>query len=96
MKKFKIFIVVIASFAILFAGSSFAYYNTKIFGFDEDAVFFEKSDDGFVFLDQQVKYKDVDNALLTAGEYLPSSACTTVNRLNTGNMIFEKINKYLP
>ena len=45
LKKFKIFLVVLASFAILFAGSSLAFYNTKSFGFDEDAVFFQQNED---------------------------------------------------
>lgn len=82
MKKFKIFLVVLASFAILFAGSSLAYYNTKSFGFDEDAVFFQQNEDGIVFLDREIKYKDIDDALITAGKYLPPEPYSTVNKLN--------------
>lgn len=82
LKKFKIFLVVLASFAILFAGSSLAYYNTKSFGFDEDAVFFQQNEDGIVFLDREIKYKDIDNVLTEAGKYLPSKSYTTVNVLN--------------
>lgn len=96
MKRFKIFLVLLASFAILLTGSSLAYYNTKSFGFDEDAVFFRQNEDGIVFLDQEIKYKDIDNALTEAGKYLPSEAYTTVNALNNDNMIFDKINNYLP
>lgn len=95
LKKFKIFLVVLASFAILFAGSSVAYYNTKSFGFDEDTVFFQQNEDGIIFLDQEIKYKDIDNALTAAGGYLPSEAYTTVNRLNNENMVFDKLNNYL-
>lgn len=86
--------MVLTSFAILFAGSSLAYYNTKSFGFDEDAVFFQKNDDGIVFLDQEIKYKDIDNALTAAGKYLPSEAYTTVNKLNK-HLNFDKLYDYL-
>lgn len=94
MKKFKIFLVVLASFVILFAGSSIAYYNTKSFGFDEDAVFFQQNDDGIVFLDWEIKYKDIDNALTAAGEYMPDEAYTTVNMLND-NISLNKLYDYI-
>lgn len=77
MKKFKIFIVVLASFAILFVGSSVAYYNTKSFGFDEDAVFFQYNDDEIVFLDKKIKFKDIEYALDKADRYVPNKAYTT-------------------
>lgn len=96
LKKFKIFLVVLASFVILFAGSSIAYYNTKSFGFDEDAVFFQRNEDGIVFLDQEIKYKDIDNALTAVGGYLPGEAYTTVNVLNNDNIVFDKLYNYLP
>ena len=94
LKKFKIFLVVLASFAILFAGSSLAYYNTKIFGFDEDYVIFQQNEDGIVFLDWEIKYKDIDNVLTEAGKYLPSESYTTVNVLNN-NIDINKLYDYI-
>ncbi len=77
MKKFKIFLVMLTAFVILFAGSSVAYYNTKSFGFDEDAVFFQRNKDGFVFLDKEIKYKDIEYTIQQAEPYVPDEVCIT-------------------
>jgi len=77
LKKFKIFLVVLTACVIVFMGSSVAYYNTKSFGFDEDAVFYKRNKDGIVFLDREIKYEDIDMVLDTAGRYLPKEICTT-------------------
>lgn len=67
----------LSAFAIVFTGSSVAYYNTKSFGFDEDAVFYERNEDGIVFLDKEIKFKDIDMVLDEAGKYMPKEMCTT-------------------
>lgn len=83
MKKFKIFLVSLTAFAILFAGSSVAYYNTKSFGFDEDAIFFQRNEDGFIFLDEEIKYKDIENVIEKAEPYVPDKACVTKPNIET-------------
>lgn len=45
-------------------------------------MFFQQNEDGIVFLDREIKYKDIDNVLTEAGKYLPSESYTTVNVLN--------------
>lgn len=76
MRKFLIFLTVTFSALILFFGVSFAYYNTKSFGFDEDAVLFDINESSITYLDMKIYFKDIDEFYEKAGEYLPKEACT--------------------
>ena len=51
MKKHPIASMLIIAILIVATGTSVAYYNTKSFGFDEDAVIFQEEEDGFTLFD---------------------------------------------
>ena len=76
MKKHPIASIIIVSILIVFVGSSVAYYNTKSFGFDEDAVLFKQENDGFTLFDYKIYYEDVDYIYNEAKEYVPDEIYT--------------------
>ena len=76
MKKHPVACIILLSLLIVFVGSSVAYYNTKTFGFDEDAVIFKQEEDGFTFFDYKVYYKDVEYIYNEAKKYTPDDTYT--------------------
>lgn len=82
MKKHPIFSVLVICGLILGVGCSVAYYNTKTFGFDEDAVIFSQQDDGFTLFDYKVYYDDVNDFYEKTQRYLPDKAYATDPKLN--------------
>ena len=76
MKKHPVASIIILSLLIVFAGSSVAYYNTKSFGFDEDAVIFKQEKDGFTFFDYKIYYDDVEYIYNETKEYMPNNTYT--------------------
>lgn len=76
MRKFIIFSIMVFSVSVVAVGSSIAYYNTKSFGFDEDAVLFAMDDESVTYLDMKIYFEDIKNARKTAEKYLPKEACT--------------------
>ena len=58
MKKMLVTGIMMVFAAILFFGSSIAYYNTKSFGFDEDAIFYKRTENSIIFLDKEIKYEE--------------------------------------
>ena len=77
MKKHRVAAIVFIAILIVAAGASVAYYNTKSFGFDEDAVIFLQEEDGFTLFDYKVYYSDVEEFYDTTKEYLPDEAYST-------------------
>ena len=64
MKKHPVASIILVFVLIVSIGSSIAYYNTKSFGFDEDAVIFQQEEDGFTFFDYKIYYNDVEYVVL--------------------------------
>ena len=77
MKKHRVAAIVFIAILIVAAGASVAYYNTKSFGFDEDAVIFLQEEDGFTLFDYKVYYSDVEEFYDTTKEYMPNEAYST-------------------
>ena len=77
MKKHRVAAIVIIAILIVLAGSSVAYYNTKSFGFDEDAVIFLQEEDGFTLFDYKVYYSDVEEFYETSKKYMPDEVYST-------------------
>ena len=71
MKKHPVASIIIVFVLIVSIGSSIAYYNTKSFGFDEDAVIFQQEEDGFTFFDYKIYYNDVEYIYNETKEYIP-------------------------
>lgn len=82
MKKHPVFSIMVICTLIVAAGCSVAYYNTKTFGFDEDAVIFSQQEDGFTLFDYKVYYNDINDFCETAGNYLPDKAYATDHSLS--------------
>lgn len=57
-------------------GTSVAYYNTKSFGFDENAKIFSREKDKISFLDFEIYFEDVDDFFERAGKYVPENIAT--------------------
>lgn len=76
MKKHPVASVIIVSILIVAFGSSVAYYNTKSFGFDEDAVIFKQEDDGFTLFDYKINYDDIDYIYNETKKHVPSDSYT--------------------
>lgn len=69
--KRKLTAIFLCALITLTAGVSVAYYNTESFGFDENAKVISKDNEKITFLDFEIYYKDLDNFVSTAREYLP-------------------------
>lgn len=57
----KILAILCSCAIVLVIGTSVAYYNTKSFGFDENAKIFTSDKDKITFLDFEIYYKDINN-----------------------------------
>lgn len=69
--KGKMTAIFLCAAVVLLSGTAIAYYNTKSFGFDENAKIISKDDEKLSFLDFDIYYKDVDSFFVNAGKYLP-------------------------
>ena len=81
MKKHPVFLTLLLGFVILFAGSSVAYYNTKSYAFDEDAVLFSVDNEGISAFDYKIYYKDIENFYNTTSPYMPREAYSTAQHI---------------
>lgn len=77
MKKHPVAAILLIAVIIVAVGASVAYYNTKSFGFDEDAVIFLQEDDGFTLFDYKVYYSDVEDFYESTKEYMPDEMYST-------------------
>lgn len=77
MKKHPVFFMILLSLIIVTAGASVAYYNTKSFGFDEDAVIFQQNEDGIVIFDYPIYYDDVKEFYNESKRYIPDKTFLT-------------------
>lgn len=65
-------IALVLSFSIIFCGGiGVAYYNTRTFGFDEDAKLISKDNEKITVLDFDIYYNDIDNFIEKAKETMP-------------------------
>jgi cbb3-type cytochrome oxidase subunit 3 len=65
-------IAIALCFSIVFCcGISIAYYNTKTFGFDEDAKLISKDDDKISIMDYDIYYSDLERIMDKANEIIP-------------------------
>lgn len=76
MKKHPVAFMIIVSVLIVSVGASVAYYNTKSFGFDEDAVIFRQEEDGITLFDYKIYYDDVKHIYVETKEYIPDRSYT--------------------
>ncbi len=81
MKKHPFFFSFLIGAIILSAGVSVAYYNTKTFAFDEDAVLFSRDKQGFTVMDYRFEYeiirKDAKNFFDATNAVLPNEPFST-------------------
>lgn len=89
MKKHPVFITMLIALLILGSGVSVAYYNTKSFGFDEDAVLVKVEKDSITFLDFQIYFSDVKEIYNETEKYIPDEICTTNPHLIADYELFD-------
>lgn len=77
MKKHPVILTFIIGAVILTAGVSAAYYNTKSFSSEEDAVLFSRSQDGITVFDYKIYYSDIEKTYNSAKRYVPAEAYST-------------------
>ncbi|MCM1286348.1 MAG: hypothetical protein NC213_08965 [Acetobacter sp.] len=61
--KRKIVLIILTATIIFFAGTSIAYYNTKTFGFDENAKVISRDDEKIVIMDYEINLKNFDKSI---------------------------------
>lgn len=81
MKKHPVFITLFVALVILGFGVSAAYYNTKSFAFDEEAVLFSRDNEGITVLDYKIYYEDIEEMYDETKGYLPEEAYSTAPHL---------------
>ncbi|MCH5320168.1 MAG: hypothetical protein J1E36_00295 [Eubacterium sp.] len=74
--KIKITVILLCAVIILGAGMSVAYYNTKSFGFDENAKVVHYDDEKISFMDFDIYYKDVTGFIDRVSEIIPEKSRT--------------------
>lgn len=67
----KIAAILICAAIVLTGAISVAYYNTKTFGFDENAEIVSKDNEKISFLDYNIYYKDIDYFFSEAAKIFP-------------------------
>ncbi|MCH5316172.1 MAG: hypothetical protein J1E81_09675 [Eubacterium sp.] len=70
--KAKITAIMLSAMIVLLAGTSVAYYNTKTFAFDEDAVVFSRDDEKISFMDYDIYYDSLDNLIKKVKIVMPA------------------------
>lgn len=81
--KHPVFLLSLICSILLTIGVSIAYYNTKTFGFDEDAALLTFSDEGVKVMDYYVDYEKARKIVDKASEYTPKETfCCEYNDIN--------------
>ncbi len=81
--KHPVFLLSLICSILLTIGVSIAYYNTKTFGFDEDAALLTFSDEGVKVMDYYVDYEKARKIVDKASEYIPKETfCCENNDIN--------------
>lgn len=81
--KHPVFLLSLICSVLLTIGVSIAYYNTKTFGFDEDAALLTFSDEGVKVMDYYVDYEKARQIVDKASEYIPKETfCCEYNDVN--------------
>lgn len=81
MKK-KIAAIMCCAVIALGVGMSVAYYNTKSFGFDENAKLVEYDDKKISFMDFDIYYKDISDFIDRVSTIIPQNSHTIVIRIH--------------
>lgn len=64
-------------FTLIFGiGIGVAYYNTRTYGFDEDAKVLSYDEEKISFLDYSIYYKDLNDIIDKAKKYVPNEHST--------------------
>lgn len=77
MKKHPVFLTLLLAAVIITAGVFAAYYNTKSFAFDENAVLFSRDNEGITVLDYKIYYSDLKAVYSEVERAMPPQACST-------------------
>lgn len=81
--KHPVFLLSLICSILLTIGVSIAYYNTKTFGFDEDAALLTFSDEGVKVMDYYVDYEKARKIVDKASECIPKETfCCEYNDIN--------------
>ncbi len=72
--KRKIAAILCCAAAVLLAGTSIAYYNTKSFGFDENARVISYDKEKVTFMDFNIYYKDIYNFIDKLSAVIPKES----------------------
>lgn len=91
MRKFRVFIIMLLSLSFLAAGSSIAYYNTKSFGFDEDAVLLNIDEKSITFLDFKINFSEIESIYDEAGKYFPDKTYTTYKGASENDILYRVV-----
>lgn len=75
--KHPVFLLLLCASLSLVAGTSVAYYNTRSFGFDEDASVLTYDDRQVKIFDYEIKYEDLKKLMNEASKRIPKDALTT-------------------
>lgn len=74
----KIIALLCCSTLILLSGLSIAYYNTKSFGFDENAKIFSYDEEKFSVMDFEIYYDDISFFIDEVGKIIPDRSHTVL------------------
>lgn len=77
MKRHPVFLCSTLAAVILTAGVFTAYYNTKTYAFDEEAVLFSADEQGFSVMDFKIYYEDIRGFARSAKRAAPQEEYTT-------------------
>lgn len=72
----KIIAIMCCAVIVLGGGLSVAYYNTKSFGFDENAKVLSYDDEKISLLDFNIYYNDISSLIEKVGRIVPDETCT--------------------
>lgn len=71
--KIQIFLIIFLSLTMLIGGTGIAYYNTKRFGFDENAKIISRDNEKFSFMDFDFYYEDIEQYMDKLSEFAPNT-----------------------
>lgn len=75
--KGKIALIMLSSVLVLTGGMCVAYYNTKSLGFSDNVKIISSDSEKFTFMDYEFYYKNIDDFMKTARQYLPETPQVT-------------------
>lgn len=76
--KIKVVLIMLLASTVLLGGTSVAYYNTKKFGFDENAKVISRDNEKFSFMDFDFYYEDINQYVEKFNEFTPATPYSVV------------------